>query len=212
MTDAADPPDATANTGYQPIVVEERPMQCPECGKSLARYDHRDKWRCKTCNGVLVGHAQLQIELGDFADAVLEDASDPDRVATRPCPVCAFAMSPYTLDPASAGGAGIELDRCENDAIVWFDGGEIGKLRKRIAEATAEEPFITHIVETVIEVAAEEQLLAAGAFDEIPPAEPLTIDPQEWQERKLCPDGACNGVIGADGACNVCGKSPSTPA
>lgn len=28
----------------------------------------------------------------------------------------------------------------------------------------------------------------------------------EWSERKLCDDGACVGVIGADGTCTVCGK------
>ena len=28
----------------------------------------------------------------------------------------------------------------------------------------------------------------------------------EWTERKLCPDGACVGVIGDDGMCTVCGK------
>jgi hypothetical protein len=32
---------------------------------------------------------------------------------------------------------------------------------------------------------------AAGAFD---------------PKRRLCPDGECLGVIGADGVCNVCGK------
>jgi hypothetical protein len=26
--------------------------------------------------------------------------------------------------------------------------------------------------------------------------------------RRLCPDGDCLGVIGADGVCNVCGKKP----
>ena len=30
---------------------------------------------------------------------------------------------------------------------------------------------------------------------------------EEWSERKLCPDGACVGVIGANGLCTVCGKS-----
>ena len=29
---------------------------------------------------------------------------------------------------------------------------------------------------------------------------------EEWEERKLCPDEACIGVIGSDGACKVCGK------
>jgi hypothetical protein len=32
-------------------------------------------------------------------------------------------------------------------------------------------------------------------------------EPAEWSERKLCDDGACVGVIGADGTCTVCGKS-----
>ncbi len=28
----------------------------------------------------------------------------------------------------------------------------------------------------------------------------------EWDQRTLCPDGACVGVIGADGTCKVCGR------
>jgi hypothetical protein len=28
----------------------------------------------------------------------------------------------------------------------------------------------------------------------------------EWDERQVCPDGACVGVIAADGRCKVCGK------
>lgn len=30
--------------------------------------------------------------------------------------------------------------------------------------------------------------------------------PPEWEERKLCDDGACVGVIGDNGLCTVCGK------
>lgn len=29
----------------------------------------------------------------------------------------------------------------------------------------------------------------------------------QWSERKLCPDGACVGVIGDDGKCKVCGRT-----
>ncbi|MGE5180526.1 MAG: hypothetical protein ACM31C_00620 [Acidobacteriota bacterium] len=29
----------------------------------------------------------------------------------------------------------------------------------------------------------------------------------EWERRQLCPDGACIGVIGADGTCTVCGRA-----
>lgn len=29
----------------------------------------------------------------------------------------------------------------------------------------------------------------------------------DWNHRELCPDGACNGVVGPDGTCKVCGKA-----
>src|ERR1700755_2424189 len=29
----------------------------------------------------------------------------------------------------------------------------------------------------------------------------------EWDQRQLCSDGACIGVIGADGTCKVCGRA-----
>jgi hypothetical protein len=33
----------------------------------------------------------------------------------------------------------------------------------------------------------------------------------EWEQRRLCPDGACIGVVGGDGRCKVCGAlAPET--
>jgi hypothetical protein len=32
----------------------------------------------------------------------------------------------------------------------------------------------------------------------------------EWDYREVCPDGACVGVIGADGTCKVCGRVSPT--
>ncbi|HEY5920623.1 MAG TPA: hypothetical protein VIV11_03085 [Kofleriaceae bacterium] len=29
----------------------------------------------------------------------------------------------------------------------------------------------------------------------------------EWDQRQLCSDGACVGVIGSDGTCKVCGRA-----
>ena len=29
----------------------------------------------------------------------------------------------------------------------------------------------------------------------------------EWDQRQLCPDGSCVGVIGDDGTCKVCGRA-----
>lgn len=28
----------------------------------------------------------------------------------------------------------------------------------------------------------------------------------EWDQREVCPDGGCVGVLGSDGACKACGK------
>lgn len=29
----------------------------------------------------------------------------------------------------------------------------------------------------------------------------------DWDQRQLCPDGGCVGVIGGDGTCSVCGRA-----
>jgi len=36
--------------------------------------------------------------------------------------------------------------------------------------------------------------------------------PDDFESRTLCPDGGCIGVIGDDGRCRVCGKSPESEA
>jgi hypothetical protein len=36
------------------------------------------------------------------------------------------------------------------------------------------------------------------------------VSVDEWDERALCPDGACVGVVGRDGLCKVCGRAVPT--
>ena len=55
----------------------------------------------------------------------------------------------------------------------------------------AEEPDEDENDEAEDQDEAPAAVAAAGAFD---------------PKRRLCPDGECLGVIGADGVCNVCGK------
>jgi len=177
------------------MAFRDQAMKCPRCGVDLVRYDDRDKWRCKTCNGALVGGEQLEVELGELAKAVLHDEADPARPAIHPCPVCAFPMTPYTVDT-------IEIDRCVGDSIVWFDGGEIGKVRAAIAPAA--EPLEAGLYRYVLALAVPPP---AEAVVEIPPEVPPVIGPGEWQQRTLCTDGTCNGVIGSEGTCHVCGRA-----
>jgi hypothetical protein len=42
--------------------------------------------------------------------------------------------------------------------------------------------------------------------------ERIEIDAAGWDDRQLCPDGACIGVIGGDGRCTVCGAAAPSPA
>lgn len=52
-----------------------------------------------------------------------------------------------------------------------------------------------------------------GEEDEIAPSAPALIgEAAVWQRRRLCPDGACIGLLGPDGTCKVCGKSASAAA
>jgi hypothetical protein len=37
--------------------------------------------------------------------------------------------------------------------------------------------------------------------------EPEATDDDDWENRRLCPDGNCIGVIGPDGRCKECGRS-----
>jgi Zn-finger nucleic acid-binding protein len=175
-------------------------MQCPRCGKELVRYQDRDKWRCKSCNGALVGGDQLEVEIGPLAREVVDGPADPARQALHPCPVCAFPMTPYTIGK-------IEIDRCVEHSLVWFDGGEIGKVRADIPAAD-DSPLFTNALAFVAELRQEERAVRAGELDEIPPEQPQApMTSGQWQARKLCSDGGCTGVIGDDGTCGVCGKT-----
>jgi hypothetical protein len=52
-------------------------------------------------------------------------------------------------------------------------------------------------------LAAEVGLAAASATTTAEPS-----DDPEFDARQLCPDGNCLGLLGADGRCKVCGRSP----
>jgi len=203
----------------------DKELQCPRCGKRLAQYPERDKWRCRSCNGVLVGAEQLVVELGPQAEAVLDGDVDPARSAIHPCPACAFPMTPYTLI-GKAEMLPVELDRCAADRLVWFDGGEIGKARAAIPtesdtplfdsvldflaqhRAEEQEPAQQNDLPVVAQHRAEEQELAEQ--DDLPVVvldAPMT--PGEWHARTLCTDGRCTGLV-EHGRCKVCG-TPAHP-
>jgi len=50
---------------------------------------------------------------------------------------------------------------------------------------------------------------ATGAAEVVAAVVPSAAGPEELDDRQLCPDGGCIGLIGADGRCKVCGRSAS---
>lgn len=175
--------------------------QCPRCGKPLARYADRDKWRCRACNGVLVGKDQLVVEIGPHATTVLDGETDPARQALHPCPACAYPMTPYTI----GGAGGVELDRCVADQLVWFDGGELGKVRAAVPAENDDAPLLDDTLGFLRKAMADDLEASYAPIPRAEPQAPMTSG--EWKARTLCRDDSCNGVIGEDGRCGTCGKA-----
>jgi Zn-finger nucleic acid-binding protein len=112
------------------MAYRDRRLGCPRCGSDLAAYPQRDKWRCRGCVGVLVGPGELAAELGEVAWA---SGLESELTGTRlGCPACGEAMRRISI-------GGVELDRCDRDEHVWFDGGELGRLRAYLATAFADQ-------------------------------------------------------------------------
>ena len=97
-------------------------FRCPECSTELHRYEARDKWRCKTCVGALTSLAELAVEVGDSGVEVIRNGTASATATARPCPRCTEPMQVFALGT-------LTLDWCVADGLVWFDRGELGRLR-----------------------------------------------------------------------------------
>jgi hypothetical protein len=170
--------------------------RCPRCGLDLIQYDARDKWRCKSCQGALVGPSELAIEIGESGQAIAEarDPASGSGDARIGCPMCEAGMRRFLIDD-------IEVDRCAEHG-VWFDGGELARIRRSIASREATPPIV-HLYESMF---AKSEPKTPAPAEPLPRVAPLRIDALEWRARRLCPDGACIGVIGPDARCKICGR------
>lgn len=63
----------------------------------------------------------------------------------------------------------------------------------------------TEEAEHVEEPAPDSDVSMEGISDDEPEISDEDID-LEWEDRRLCSDGNCIGVIGSDGNCKECGK------
>jgi hypothetical protein len=120
------------------------------------------------------------------------------------------------IDPAApaALGSAAEWNRrqvCPDGACIGVidDDGNCKVCGKRATGArTTEKPrAVPKVVPAPADPAPVEEVSAPTPSEEaalVAAATDLAASLEE--ERKLCPDGACVGVIGADGRCKLCGK------
>lgn len=86
-----------------------------------------------------------------------------------------------------------DRELCPDGACVGVIGDD-GRCREcgRAAEPAPASPALTEVSET--------------------PVSPEKGDADDWDDRELCPDDTCIGVLGADGTCPVCGAQASKTA
>lgn len=98
------------------MAYRDRRICCPRCGSDLVGYPAREKWRCRDCGGVLAGSDELPVEVitRDWPEA-------RRRQSPLGCPGCGDQMHRIVV-------AGVEIERCDRESLVWFDSGELGFL------------------------------------------------------------------------------------
>lgn len=119
--------------------------------------------------------------------------------------------------PASLGSLAEWSERklCPDGACIGLLGddgkckvcGTVGSAAKpRVSAASTTTSTATSSEDASLEAAAAElaAVVSPEAVEAIAPAPSIEADDEA--DRKLCPDGACVGVIGSDGRCKVCGK------
>jgi len=146
-------------------------MRCPVCKNPMMVVEHQqiELDYCLECRGIWFDATELELlfdafDLGDEFDLEQMTRPAPDHVAEakRKCPICGKRMQKVLLgqDP------GVLVDKCPRGHGLWFDGGELGTVIRRVlATPGAEGRVITFLGETF---AAPSQ--GAEAKGDLPPA------------------------------------------
>ena len=83
---------------------------------------------------------------------------------------------------------------------------ECGKPAENFEARQAEAVSPPESEETPADQAAPPEAAHEGVPDEKPDQPEVSDDGDDWNSRRLCPDGNCIGVIGPDGKCEECGR------
>lgn len=101
---------------------------CPACATQLRAGKDGTLWACPSCSGCTV---RISVLRAKTSTAVVEDlwalAKNSASPSPRPCMACGRQMVVVSL-PLPAGQV-LFLDVCTGCSLVWFDSGELSRLR-----------------------------------------------------------------------------------
>lgn len=172
---------------------------------SVTEWDHRElcpdgacvgligpDGTCKVCGRVAQGWGDERkrgLARADSADGTTEDTPDD--------PIAPAA-------PARLGDGWTGRDLCPDGACIGVI-GEDGRCRV-CGRAGERSPELGELAAAASELAGVASATEVAAAKDLASAADAGEDEVSDDDRKLCPDGGCVGLIGTDGRCKVCGK------
>ncbi len=114
-------------------------MICPVCKYDMlaVEYHSIELDYCNSCKGVWFDSGELELllksqgleETKTFLDGIInsQEAASPEK--KRNCPVCGHKMEKTAI----GGQPEILIDICRDKHGLWFDGGEVTQLIRRLA-------------------------------------------------------------------------------
>jgi Zn-finger nucleic acid-binding protein len=114
-------------------------MICPVCKYDMivVEYQNIELDYCNSCKGVWFDSGELELLLKSegleetkiFLDGILNSQETASLEKKRNCPVCSHKMKKTAI----GGQPEILIDICRDQHGLWFDGGEVTQLIKRLA-------------------------------------------------------------------------------
>ncbi|MHC4114871.1 MAG: zf-TFIIB domain-containing protein [Planctomycetota bacterium] len=108
-------------------------MDCPVCKKAMITFELEqvEVDNCTSCGGIWLDAGELEILLGDSAEAKGLLASfkvdKKCREKKRKCPICLKNMEKILTGPSESA---LLLDKCPKGDGLWFDKGELKDVLK----------------------------------------------------------------------------------
>lgn len=115
-------------------------MICPVCKYDMivVEYHNIELDYCNSCKGVWFDSGELELLLESrgladtkvLLDGILNSQEAVSSEKKRDCPICSHKMKKTAI----GGQPEILIDICHDKHGLWFDGGEVSQLIKRLAD------------------------------------------------------------------------------